>query len=767
MAIKYFDRVKDTTDTTGVGAIALSGSSPTGFRPFNAVMTVSDTFYYCISETTGQWEIGIGTYTASNTFSRTTVKSSSDGGSLVNFGAGTKDVFLTVAAELFDHNVLTDFEHDYLIGQMPSSTRVMAYDTLTATLNTGSTTVKDYQCLLLASASYPMVSLTTATHNQRPIDVYPSGTVLRIHTGGNPLTIKYNGNINFGMGFRNVNYLGEFANEAAVLDYIAAHPTERGLLRVFMGTYVYSFYLYMPAADNDYIELFNSGDYWDVHSQSLLEWMDGKLAWTKIDKTASFNNAITGILGSTTLQDAIDELTAITTRTYLTMGVNVEDNRNFTLFGDATQAELDTRKNGVTFELYTSTGTAAPYSVNLNAYYASGGIPYKIFSNDAAMNSITINLTAGQFLNGDLTSIVLQATQWIEIVYANDHAYIVAASDASLINNSITQTSTNTFTNKILNSSTNYIDADALHTPVFNNAGGGVTALTALHEVQWNGAHNCPEVNKAIATSIHNSASGVAESNISNGLVGSMRTHGLLTGVDTSIWSEDVLLYLSDTVAGGLTATEPTTVGQIRQVIGRVVKQGTTDGVIAIRIGEPTVVSAGGGEPPLGNPTSDYLVLASTVSGSRLWVERRIEQYINTQDVIGWEFNPVTNSYPEMALGNGIVNYNGVSYGNISGMTIVFMGHNNGAGIAATVPINFGGIDNGTSIYIEVHEDTPLIINTPYNTINDGNTLTLPARCWVQIMVGNAKARVVAASHPSLVYGAVGFQLGMINRLNV
>ena len=46
------------------------------------------------------WEVGIGTYTSSGTtLARTTVISSSNAGSLVNFCAGTKDVFVTYPAE--------------------------------------------------------------------------------------------------------------------------------------------------------------------------------------------------------------------------------------------------------------------------------------------------------------------------------------------------------------------------------------------------------------------------------------------------------------------------------------------------------------------------------------------------------------------------------------------------------------------------------------------------------------------------------------------
>jgi len=42
--------------------------------------------------------VGLGTYSSANVFARTTILSSSNSGSVVTFSAGTKDVFLTLAA---------------------------------------------------------------------------------------------------------------------------------------------------------------------------------------------------------------------------------------------------------------------------------------------------------------------------------------------------------------------------------------------------------------------------------------------------------------------------------------------------------------------------------------------------------------------------------------------------------------------------------------------------------------------------------------------
>lgn len=99
MALITADRVKDSTTTTGTGSITLSGTAATGFRTFASVMATNDTCYYCISSPGGsEWEVGLGTLTASTTLARTTVLASSNSGSAVSFSAGSKDVYITVPA---------------------------------------------------------------------------------------------------------------------------------------------------------------------------------------------------------------------------------------------------------------------------------------------------------------------------------------------------------------------------------------------------------------------------------------------------------------------------------------------------------------------------------------------------------------------------------------------------------------------------------------------------------------------------------------------
>jgi len=101
MALIVNDRVKETSTTTGTGTINLAGAE-TGYESFVSGIGTTNTTYYAIElNSANEFEVGIGTVTdaSPDTLSRDTVISSSNSDALVNFSAGTKNVFCTLPAK--------------------------------------------------------------------------------------------------------------------------------------------------------------------------------------------------------------------------------------------------------------------------------------------------------------------------------------------------------------------------------------------------------------------------------------------------------------------------------------------------------------------------------------------------------------------------------------------------------------------------------------------------------------------------------------------
>ena len=112
MAWQIADRVKETTTSTGTGALTLAGAIA-GYNPFSSIMGNGDTCFYALSAVnaggvaTGAFEIGIGTYaTSGNTLTRTTILASSNAGAAVGWA----------------YNVLVQ---DLMYGPSPSSWRAI------------------------------------------------------------------------------------------------------------------------------------------------------------------------------------------------------------------------------------------------------------------------------------------------------------------------------------------------------------------------------------------------------------------------------------------------------------------------------------------------------------------------------------------------------------------------------------------------------------------------------------------------------------------
>jgi hypothetical protein len=96
--MQFFDRVQQTTATTGTGAYTLSASAVDGFVAISARYADGAEVPYCCTDD-ADFEVGIGTYTASeNTLSRDTILTSSNSGAEVNWSSGDKKLFVTLPA---------------------------------------------------------------------------------------------------------------------------------------------------------------------------------------------------------------------------------------------------------------------------------------------------------------------------------------------------------------------------------------------------------------------------------------------------------------------------------------------------------------------------------------------------------------------------------------------------------------------------------------------------------------------------------------------
>jgi hypothetical protein len=96
---KFYDRVLMSSTTTGTGTLTL-GSAITGYQAWSVLGNGNSAYYYIegvdgSGVPSGEWEVGIGTYTTSGTtLSRDSILASSNSGSVVSLSAGTKRVAL-------------------------------------------------------------------------------------------------------------------------------------------------------------------------------------------------------------------------------------------------------------------------------------------------------------------------------------------------------------------------------------------------------------------------------------------------------------------------------------------------------------------------------------------------------------------------------------------------------------------------------------------------------------------------------------------------
>jgi len=120
----------------------------------------------------------------------------------------------------------------------------------------------------------------------------------------------------------------------------------------------------------------------------------------------------------------------------------------------------------------------------------------------------------------------------------------------------------------------------------YNNTGSQLPNGTAVYIT--GSAGNIPTIGKPIASNEAQAINtiGLTTHNIVNGGDGYVTTFGVIHDIDTSLWSAGTPLYLSATVAGGITSTKPDFPNEV-VLLGYVTFQ-DTGGTITVNISEQT-----------------------------------------------------------------------------------------------------------------------------------------------------------------------------------
>jgi hypothetical protein len=98
------DRAQETTTSISTGSITLLGAV-NQFQSFQTALGsgLTTTAYAIVGQTGTEWEVGKGVFNGTTGLTRDVVRSSSNSNALVNFSAGTKNVFITATSEMLDN----------------------------------------------------------------------------------------------------------------------------------------------------------------------------------------------------------------------------------------------------------------------------------------------------------------------------------------------------------------------------------------------------------------------------------------------------------------------------------------------------------------------------------------------------------------------------------------------------------------------------------------------------------------------------------------
>lgn len=187
MALVLADRVQQTGTANTTVSFTLSGSV-TGYQSFSVIGNTNTT-YYSATDSSGNWEVGLGTYsTTGPTLTRTTIFSSSNSGSAVTF-SGTVNVFVTFPSEIVSTAPVTVTTSTYTVG----TTDVWIINNYAGTMTVTLPTAASYSGRVLNFQNYQAYTVVSASSNVVPIGGGSASTAILNAIVGDQCTLVSNG----------------------------------------------------------------------------------------------------------------------------------------------------------------------------------------------------------------------------------------------------------------------------------------------------------------------------------------------------------------------------------------------------------------------------------------------------------------------------------------------------------------------------------------------------------------------------------------------
>ena len=125
-------------------------------------------------------------------------------------------------------------------------------------------------------------------------------------------------------------------------------------------------------------------------------------------------------------------------------------------------------------------------------------------------------------------------------------------------------------------------NGDSITVPARKGSAGTITAGTPVYISGWNVGAAVVEVEEADSSAAATMpAIGIANTTITSAATGDVISSGKVSSIDTSTWTENDALYVSETT-GTLTDTRPTTAAALIQSVARVVYVNVINGVIQV-----------------------------------------------------------------------------------------------------------------------------------------------------------------------------------------